>query len=45
MAYISLEARHQTAQPRRKVRWERVAVAGASIGLWAGLIALATALS
>ncbi|WP_199228522.1 MULTISPECIES: hypothetical protein [unclassified Caulobacter] len=45
MAYISLEARHQTASPRRRIRWERVAIVGASLGLWAGVIALATALS
>lgn len=44
MAYVSMGARSDTAPSRRRVRWSRVAVVGASIALWAGLIALATAL-
>ncbi|WP_165799236.1 hypothetical protein [Caulobacter zeae] len=44
MAYLSMGARPDSASPRRRVRWSRVAVVGASIALWAGLIALATVL-
>lgn len=41
MAYISFDTRQST--PQQQVRWGRVAVLGASVALWAGLIALAAA--
>ncbi|WP_158278079.1 hypothetical protein [Caulobacter endophyticus] len=44
MAYLSMGARSDAAPSPRRVRWSRVAVVGASIALWAGLIALATVL-
>lgn len=44
MAYLSMGARPDAAPRHHRVRWTRVAVVGASIALWAGLIALATAI-
>lgn len=44
MAYLSMGARPDSAPARRRIRWNRVAIIGASVALWAGLIALATVL-